>query len=44
MAAEALKKLDQAKKIIEVNGSDHLNIIFKKLIENVEQIKLKKWH
>ena len=27
-AAEALKKLDEVKNFIEVNGSDHLNIIF----------------
>ena len=26
VAAEALKKLDKVKKIIEVNGSDHLNM------------------
>ena len=37
IAAEALKKLD---KVTEVNGSDHLNMIFNKLIKNVEQIKL----
>ena len=28
-------------KFIEVNGSDHLNMIFNELIENVEQITLK---
>ena len=38
---EALKKLDEVKKFIEVNGSDHLNMIFVKLIENVEQMKIK---
>ena len=38
IAAEALKKLD---KVTEVHGSDHLNMIFNKLIKNVEQIKLK---
>ena len=37
---EALKKLDEVKKFIEVNGSDHLNTIFVKLIENVEQMKI----
>ena len=26
---------------MEVNGSDHLNIIFNALIENVKQVKLK---
>ena len=41
VAAEALKKLDKVKKIIEVNGSDHLNMIFHELIENVEQTKFK---
>ena len=40
-AAEALKKLDEVKNFIEVNGSDHLNMIFNELIENVEQMKLK---
>ena len=40
-AAEALKKLDEVKNLIEVNGSDHLNMIFNELIENVEQMKLK---
>ena len=39
--AEALKKLDEVKSFIEVNGSDHLNMIFNELIENVEQMKLK---
>ena len=36
IAAEALKKLD---KVTEVNGSDHLNMIFNKIIKN--EIKLK---
>ena len=39
--AEALKKLDEVNSFIEVNGSDHLNMIFNGLIENVEQMKLK---
>ena len=39
--AEALKKLDEVKNLIEVNGSDHLNMIFNELIENVEQMRLK---
>ena len=29
------------KNFVEVNGSDHLNIIFNKLIENFEKMKLK---
>ena len=41
MAAEALKKLDEEKLFIEVNGNDHLNMIFNELIENVGQMKLK---
>ena len=40
-AAEALKKLDEVKNFIEVNGSNHLNMIFNESIENVEQMKLK---
>ena len=40
-AAEVLKKLDEVKYSIEVNGSDHLNMIFNELIENVERMKLK---
>ena len=40
-AAEALKKPDEVKSFIEVNGSYHLNIIFNESIENVEQMKLK---
>ena len=38
---EALKKLDEVKNFIEVNRRDYLNMIFNKLIENVEQMKLK---
>ena len=41
IAAEALKKLDEVNNFIEVNGTDHLNMIFNELIENVEQMKLK---
>ena len=40
-AAEVLKKLDKVKTFVEVNGNDHLNMIFNELIENVEQMKLK---
>ena len=40
-AAETLKKLDEVKNFMEVNGSNHLNMIFNQLIENVEQMKLK---
>ena len=40
IAAEALKKLDEVNSFIEVNGSDHLNLIFNELIENVKQIEL----
>ena len=32
IAAEALKKLDEVKNFVEVNGSDHLNILFNELI------------
>ena len=32
-AAEALKKLDKVKNFIEVNGSDHLNMIFNESIK-----------
>ena len=39
--AETLKKLDEVKNFIEVNGSDHLNMISNELIENVEQMMLK---
>ena len=31
-----LKKLDEVKNSIEVNGSDHLNMIFNELIANVD--------
>ena len=41
-AREALKKLDEVKNFIEVKGSHHLNLIFNELIENVEQMTLKK--
>ena len=41
IAAEALKKLDEEKHFIEVNGINHLNMIFSELIENVGQVKLK---
>ena len=40
-ASEALKKFDEVKKFIVVNGSDHLNMIFNEVIENLEQMKLK---
>ena len=40
-AAEALKKLDEVKNFIEVNLSNHLNMIFNESTENVGQIKLK---
>ena len=40
-AAEALKKLDEVKNFIEVNGSDHLDMIFNELIQNIEEMKLK---
>ena len=40
-ASEALKKFDEAKNFIEVNGSDYLNMIFNEVIENLEQMKLK---
>ena len=35
-AAEALKKLNEVKILIEVNGSDYLNMIFNEFFENVE--------
>ena len=41
-AKEALKKLVEVKNFIEVNGSDHLNMIFNELIEKMEQMKNKK--
>ena len=34
---KALKKLDEVKTFIEVNGSDHLNMIFNGLVENEAQ-------
>ena len=40
-ASEALKKLDEVKNFIEVNGRDHLSMIFNELIGNVKQMKLK---
>ena len=40
-AGETLKKLDKLKNFIEINGSDHLNMIFNELSENMEQIRLK---
>ena len=39
--AETLKKLEEVRNFIEVNGRDHLNMIFNELIENVEQVTLK---
>ena len=39
--AETLKKLKEVRNFIEVNGRDHLNMIFNELIENVEQVTLK---
>ena len=41
-AKEALKKLVEVKNFIEVNGNDHLNMIFNELIEKMEQMKNKK--
>ena len=41
-AKEALKKLVEVKNFREVNGSDHLNMIFNELIEKMEQMKNKK--
>ena len=40
-AAEALKKLNEVENLIEVNGSDYLNMIFNEFFENVEQMKRK---
>ena len=37
-ATVALKKLDGVKNVIEVNGSDYLNMTFNELIEDVEQM------
>ena len=36
-----VKKLDEVKYFIEVNGSNHLNMIFNELTENLERMKLK---
>ena len=41
-ATEAIEKLDEVKNLIDVKGSDHLNMIFKELIVNLEQMTLKK--
>ena len=40
-AAETKKKLDEVKNFIEIIESDHLNMIFIELIENMEQMRLK---
>ena len=40
-APEALKKLDEVKNFIEVNRSNHLNMIFNEAVENMDQLKLK---
>ena len=40
-AAKALKNLDEVKNFIDVNGSDHLNMIFNELNEKVGQMNLK---
>ena len=37
--SEALKKLDEVKNVMEVNGSDHLNMIFNEVIENLEVLE-----
>ena len=36
IATEILKKHNEVKNFLKVNGSDHLYIIFNELIENVE--------
>ena len=41
VAKEILISLRSQQKLPEVTGSDHLNMIFNKLIENVEQMKVK---
>ena len=41
IAAEVLKKINEVKNFIKVNGSDHLKMIFNELIENAEKMKLK---
>ena len=38
--AEVLKKLDEAKNFIAVNGSEDLNMIFDEIIENTWQMNL----
>ena len=40
-AAEGLKKLNEMKNFIEINGSDYLKMMFDESFENVEQMKLK---
>ena len=40
-AAEALKKLNEVKNFIEVNGGNHFSMVFNEPIENVEHMKLK---
>ena len=40
-AAEALKKLNEVKNFIEVNGGNHFNMVLNEPIENVEHMKLK---
>ena len=40
-AAETLKKLDEVKNLIEVNGSNHFDMIFNESVENVDQMKPK---
>ena len=40
-AAETKKKLDEVRNFIEIIESDHLNMIFIELIENMEQMRLK---
>ena len=40
-AAETKKKLDEVRNFIEIIESDHLNMIFIELIENMEQVRLK---
>ena len=41
-AAEALKKLDKVKNFIEVNGSDHLNMIFNESIKKCRENEAQK--
>ena len=40
-AGEKLKKFNEVKKFMEVNGSDYLKMIINELTENVEQMKHK---